>query len=151
MRSDSVVETLRCTRCGEEKPCDQFSKNGQAVGRGGRHFYCKPCAQQYERERYARDPEAFKQKARRGVMKYKYGITVEQYDEMVRQREGRCDICKTVPSGRLQLDHDHSCCPGQRTCGKCIRGLLCQPCNVLLGLAQDDLDRLRAALAYLGG
>jgi hypothetical protein len=49
----------------------------------------------------------------------------------------------------LAVDHDHGCCPGQRSCGKCVRGLVCRDCNAMLGLARDNADSLRRAASYL--
>jgi hypothetical protein len=49
----------------------------------------------------------------------------------------------------LAVDHDHTCCSGEITCGKCVRGLLCVRCNTVLGLLRDDPEILRAAIAYL--
>lgn len=78
------------------------------------------------------------------------GITPERYDEMVAEREGRCDICGKAPEKRLCIDHDHRCCNGQQTCGECVRGLLCNRCNRAIGLLGDDPAVLAAAIAYLG-
>ena len=49
----------------------------------------------------------------------------------------------------LAVDHDHGCCPGERSCGKCVRGLVCRDCNAMLGLARDNADSLRRAASYL--
>jgi hypothetical protein len=48
----------------------------------------------------------------------------------------------------LVVDHDHECCPGPRSCGKCVRGLICNECNLALGLGQDP-QTLRSLADYL--
>jgi hypothetical protein len=70
------------------------------------------------------------------------------------QQGGVCAICERPPDKakrvkRLVVDHDHACCPGGKSCGKCVRGLLCEWCNRILGLALDDPGRLAAAIRYL--
>jgi len=49
----------------------------------------------------------------------------------------------------LAVDHDHNCCPGQHSCGKCVRGLICGNCNTALGLAHNDAATLRQLADYL--
>lgn len=86
---------------------------------------------------------------RRNLMS-KFGITLEQYDEMAEQQGGVCAICKqpnrvkhgTGATKRLAVDHCHLT--------GTVRGLLCDQCNRGLGLFGDDPDRLRNASAYCG-
>lgn len=86
-----------------------------------------------------------------------YGITASQYDAMLEAQGGVCAICGQSPYTvttritRLVVDHDHGCCPGPKSCGMCVRGLLCNWCNRLLGMALDEPERLRAAIGYLEG
>jgi hypothetical protein len=73
-----------------------------------------------------------------------YGITPNQYEELLERQGGTCAICpRTADSQkrRLHVDHDHST-------GK-VRGLLCDQCNRAVGLLGDDPDRLRKAAAYV--
>lgn len=79
----------------------------------------------------------------------KYKITKAQYDAACRLG---CLICKRTDR-KLHVDHDHACCaPNKaRTCGKCVRGLICGPCNRGLGLFFDDPDALARAAQYLRG
>jgi hypothetical protein len=90
----------------------------------------------------------------RSNLRYKYRLSMEAYEALLDAQGGACAICKVdtptdVRTSRFHVDHDHACCPGTRSCGKCVRGLLCHACNTALGNFQDDPERLRAALAYL--
>lgn len=81
---------------------------------------------------------------RKYYLKRKYGITLEDYNRMLLEQEGRCAICKELPTGEqpwLHVDHSHE--TGQ------VRRLLCFTCNVGLGSFQDDPDLLSKAIVYL--
>lgn len=80
----------------------------------------------------------------------KFGISEEQYAEMLAAQDGRCAVCRSEKtrenwrSGKqnaLAIDHDHKT--------KKVRGLLCDKCNRGIGMLQDDLTILEAAVAYL--
>jgi hypothetical protein len=83
--------------------------------------------------------------ARSRALRSKYGLTLLDYDEMVKTQDGRCRICGTTDSGIAgevwAVDHDHVT--------KRVRALLCSACNAGLGLFGDDPERLRAAADYL--
>ena len=79
----------------------------------------------------------------------RYGITIEQYEEMEEKQGGVCAICLNPPSRAFDIDHDHACCPGETSCGDCVRGLLCFNCNSALGKFKDRPDVLKRAVTYL--
>lgn len=86
----------------------------------------------------------------------RHGITVAQYDELLAAQGGTCAICHesqtTFSDGRvrrLDVDHDHRCCPGRHSCGACIRGLLCSNCN--RGIFRFHPPTLAAAAFYFEG
>lgn len=90
----------------------------------------------------------------RGNLWRKYRLSLERYEVMLAAQDGRCAICLTdaprdVRTDRFHVDHDHACCPGKTSCGKCVRGLLCHACNTALGNFADDPARLMRALDYL--
>jgi hypothetical protein len=60
-------------------------------------------------------------------------LTVDEYESMLLAQGGVCAICKQISDRRLCVDHDHSCCPGKRSCGECVRQLLCTGCNFTIG------------------
>jgi len=70
-------------------------------------------------------------------------LTWVDYTALLESQGNRCAVCRRDNSGQRDwhVDHDH-------VNGK-IRGLLCNPCNLLLGLAADDADVLRQAALYL--
>jgi hypothetical protein len=81
-----------------------------------------------------------------------HGLTQEQYDELFESQGGCCAICGTTdPGPNWAIDHDHSCCGDdvRYRCGECVRGILCPNCNTGIGMLQDDLARLEAAITYL--
>lgn len=60
-----------------------------------------------------------------------------------------CSVCGRTDI-RLAIDHDHSCCPESgRSCGKCVRDLLCSNCNTILGLCKDNPDILNDLATYV--
>jgi hypothetical protein len=85
-------------------------------------------------------------------LKTKYNTSVEHWEEMLREQNDCCAICgihKDKLKKRLNIDHDHNCCPGEGSCGKCIRGLLCSVCNSAIGLLKDSEEIVETALNYL--
>jgi hypothetical protein len=81
-------------------------------------------------ERRARVPGSMRASRLRRL----YKLEIADYDAMAIAQNGRCAICGQPPITRqLAVDHDHTCCPTESTCGKCVRGLLCASCNRQLG------------------
>jgi hypothetical protein len=79
-----------------------------------------------------------------------YNITPTQWQIMYDLQVGVCAICENPEiSSRLHVDHNHSCCAGSKSCGKCIRGLVCSSCNNGLGRFKDNPALLRNAANYL--
>ncbi len=119
-----------CNGCREWKPEADFSVASAA--RDGLNYLCRRC-----------------QASNR--MKAKYGIDLDHYEDVLASQGGSCAICpRTLTAGRrLAIDHDHGCCPGEASCGNCIRGLLCPNCNRALGLFQDDSAIMMRAAQYV--
>jgi DNA-binding transcriptional MerR regulator len=98
------------------------------------------------REYRKRNPETFQ----RIQLKQRWGLTLEDYNEMLERQDGVCAICKRperMLNNRskmvqgLSIDHCHS--EGH------IRGLLCSDCNTTLGKVNDDVTILKAMIDYL--
>lgn len=73
-----------------------------------------------------------------------YGITLEEYNKMFEEQNGKCYICDKTPQEagkRLCVDHNHTT--------KEVRGLLCYRCNSGIGLLQDDKNIIKKAFEYL--
>lgn len=121
----------RCGTCREWKSTEAFS-----IRRGngdGFRYECRVCVKHRARLR-------------------RFNITPERHAEMLRSQGGRCAICRMPPTGdrELAVDHDHNCCPGKdRSCGRCVRGLLCGRCNTGIGSLRDDPDLLSVASEYV--
>lgn len=119
-----------CTSCREWKPVSDFSM--QSGARDELNYLCRRC-----------------QASNR--MKAKYGIDLDEYEARLAAQGGTCALCPAAPTTgrRLAIDHDHACCPGEASCGNCIRGLLCPNHNRALGLFQDDDAALILGAEYI--
>lgn len=85
-----------------------------------------------------------------------YGLTPEQYDELLAFQSGVCAVCGRAKgtTKRLAVDHDHrqAMADGhdpKKGCPNCVRGLVCGPCNDVLGHFRDDLASARRLVAYM--
>lgn len=92
----------------------------------------------------AADPEGSRLKFRA----WAYSVSVEALTAML---AAGCGVCGATAG--LHVDHDHRCCPpgrgGPKSCGRCVRGVLCNGCNTAAGLTGESPARLRALAAYL--
>lgn len=93
----------------------------------------------YSKKWVENNPEQRKRHVRRSRIR-KYGITPEQYDEMLEAQGNRCAICGNGNKRVMAIDHCHAT-------GK-VRGLLCDPCNISLGHIERK-DFLEKALKYI--
>ena len=126
------MDTKQCKWCKVVKPISEFHAHKPA--KDGLQNRCKQCSSEYMRQyNLAR----------------KYGLTVKRAQEIYDEQDGLCAICDEELNGKYAVDHDHACCPGERTCGECLRGLLCRSCNQGLGHFKDSVAALNRAAHYL--
>lgn len=88
--------------------------------------------------------EKYPDKHRNSVLKSVYGITLEEFSNMLEAQDNKCAICKQSFSEQTKPYVDHVHDETKRT-----RGLLCQKCNSLLGFACDSIVILESAIQYL--
>ncbi len=119
-----------CSRCGLEPK----AKNSNS--------WCLACKRSYQLAKIAENPERYKRAKRERELKQQYGITIEQYNELLAEQGGVCAVCRGTNSDRrLAVDHDHR--TGQ------IRGLLCYHCNMAAGYLRDSVEFAAAMSHYL--
>lgn len=162
-----------CPKCGQMLPFDQFHKH-KGKGKFGLKSWCKVCDNAKMKELRATDPEwrenrnsatsryyyenaeerrrksreyeakpEAKEKTKCRAYRRKYGITWEEVKLIIESQDNKCVICKSVfvTSRDPKLDHCH-------VTGK-IRGVLCHPCNVSLGLMKENVENILALAEYL--
>ena len=104
---------------------------------------CRACYNKLDYATAPRRPPATKEDRRRYKLKEKYGLSVAQFEEMVRQQSGCCAICACPPKDgqRLAVDHSHTTSR--------VRALLCALCNGGLALFRENSASLARAIEYL--
>lgn len=157
-------------RAARDLTLDRESKARSRGQRAPRVLTCRVCGSEFEKTSGGRDPGACpdcrkvdyesrrppRKRTREQTYEWRLarqygGLTLPEREAMAARQGHKCYLCGTTetPEGRLHVDHDHSCCPGPTTCGKCIRGLICGRCNRALGLINEDTGTLRKMLTYL--
>lgn len=137
-----------CTKCKEEKPIEDFSLTSRT--KCGLSSQCKSCVVKHSADWAKKNPDKVSHRKRRA----RYGI---EFNRLWEAQDGNCLVCNEpmLPFGRelksAVVDHDHSCCSGKTSCGKCVRGLIHWGCNIILGHIenQDRAKIVPLAVAYL--
>lgn len=120
--------TKTCTRCREDKPLEEFPRSPSKYAIHGRGWVCKKCR--------AITAAAWRNKN----LPLFYGISTEQYEQLLETRGTRCPICGDKNESP-NIDHCHKT-------GK-VRGLLCGRCNTALGMLRDNPRACLRAAIYL--
>lgn len=142
------METKKCRECGEYKSLLDFHKKTKS--KDGRQSKCKECNQKSVEKWQKDNPDKYEATWKRQIatdgalLKRRlrtYQLSEQEYNELLEKCEGKCTICKEVPSNWLVIDHCHT--------SGVVRGLLCNNCNTGLGYFKDDPIRMLNAIEYL--
>ena len=130
-------------------PCKRGHDGTRYVSGGG----CVECCKTLSRTRWAADPLKWREAKRATYdpsirrdyqLRKCYGITLAQYRDRLAEQGGVCAICNTPEVTAPNVFHvDHNHVTGA------VRKLLCQKCNVAIGLLDDDPERMEKAAAYI--
>lgn len=157
------AEGKTCSTCNRYMPLDAYFKRAKAAD--GLMYRCKDCCRDAYNKRYADDPNFRERRAKHHREHYdanaekirnrrrrnlsKYGMTMEQFEVLNLSQNGLCAICGEPPykdqedprKKRLSVDHNHET--------GLVRGLLCDSCNIGIGMFRDSPERLQSAIDYL--
>jgi hypothetical protein len=121
---DINATKMRCSCCGELKDKTEDNFHVSKKSKFGFRRMCKECHKVAQRKRH---------------LSNRYDLTVDEYDKMIDDQNGKCLICGNAY--KLYVDHDHST-------GK-VRGLLCDGCNRGIGFLQESKTNLLNSIKYL--
>jgi len=138
-----------CKDCRSIFPIEEFVLTNYVRKDGSRtpNAICKKCKTERQRKYQQSNKDLTRIRNRQATLS-KYGISVQQYEELKLSQNNLCAICLQRESFEIRgtvcelaVDHDHKT-------GK-VRSLLCQQCNTGLGKFRDDVRLLEAAITYL--
>ena len=142
-----------CENCQANRPLKQFSPDARTVQ--GRGAWCKPCKKALQKAFVRIRRQETKTEGRDKVARATwYGLTEADYHDMLDLQGGGCAGCGRLPKEerRFSIDHRHQ--PGDKKRepwerALMVRGILCWPCNKLLGVVRDNAETLKKLSAYL--
>lgn len=137
-----------CTVCGQKKPLEAYYNLKAA--KDGKSWRCKECDKNTTMESRKKRYERSRVQQRHAQRKFKYGLTEEDFNNLLALQENKCGCCgetltdefeRRHAKNKLVIDHCHE------TGG--VRGLLCTMCNKGIGLIGDTSISLYRAYKYL--
>lgn len=139
-----MIEKI-CSKCDSFRNLDCFTNDKRSSD--GKHSWCRKCRSDYTNEH--RNRATYDPLKRQKL--YWSSPHKKDYNKVLAEQEGLCSLCGLLPkTGEyLVTDHNHLCCPGEKSCGKCIRGLIHSDCNAALGFLKDDPALCIKAAEYL--
>lgn len=163
----------QCSKCEQIKNLSKFHKDSHS--KDGHTFQCSDCRnldnknwrlgnpekekihnqKQYQKDRERLGDIEYRKRKRLYDLKHHYQIDEAWYKSKLETQNFSCAICgsnllNSNDLTTLQVDHNHSCCKEKnKSCGKCLRGLLCSRCNTGIAFFEDNVDFLQKAAQYL--
>jgi len=144
----NVMPTMKmCTVCKVAKPFEDFydgykaKKQRDVVNKKYPHSRCKDCDHARVKVYHKNNRAKVTKQQLISHRRREYGLTEEEYNNMVLSQNNLCAICNKPSNKTLHIDHDH-------VTGR-VRGLLCSNCNLGIGLLEEDLVVLNRAIEYL--
>lgn len=154
----------RCNKCGSKGP---FSSNRS--NKDGLSYICKECSREYSRAWRAANLDYARKKARawrkanlerarqrdrdwyrenkengrNKNLKQHYGISLAEWEKLFDSQKRRCACCGTNSNGKRRWSTDH--CHETAV----IRGILCSPCNMLIGALGDSLPQIKKSFSRI--
>ena len=108
------------TGCGKYKLPGEFGKCNSKED--GRDVYCLVCTRRKDRVRNKKRNKAC-------LLWKRYRMRPKERQAMLDAQGGCCARCRATLVNGGCLDHAHECCPGTRSCGQCVRAIVCRSCN----------------------
>lgn len=124
-----------CNICDLAKDIAEFKKT-----KTGYKATCRLCCYEYDLKWRAKNPDRYKD----GQLKAKYGISIDDYNELLIKQNYSCAICDKNQSEfkqKFAVDHCHKTLK--------VRGLLCGACNKAIGYLRDNPQLAESVAQYL--
>jgi Recombination endonuclease VII len=149
----------KCSKCGVQKPLSEFTK--KKTNKDGFDLWCKYCkSAAHKNWIQSNQPQKkkcvlralqwnLKNKEKRQIIvkrnnyKKRYGLSIEQKQELIDKQDNKCAICNN------NLKDTHDVCVDHCHTTNIVRGILCRKCNLGIGHLNDSTQILKSAIMYL--
>ena len=132
-----------CTVCYKTYLSEYYKKNKEKMNADSNKYYAenKGAYKKWFKQYYTINRDLYWQRN----LRFKFNLTLDAWNFIISIQDGECPCgvqllrdFKQDIFYRPVVDHSHACCSGNKSCGKCIRGILCWRCNSILGAAKEN-------------